>query len=199
MVLVFGFSFPFSASFQGKVVLVSAIQSGFSFGFQFLLKRRGWGIFCLHWHIYANARFGGGFGVPQLSRPWDFVGDLLERKEKWALGPGKHLARNEPQGFFEGFLRWGPLVGNENSAQSFSDRSFWKPLRVVDVRAFGPWMSAPKCLFFQDFDRPDRSFGPGYPRGWPPDVRGISVPKTSSLGWFFVLESWLRSPRPCQV
>ena len=27
-------------------------------------------------------------------------------------------------------------------------------------------MSAPKCLFFKDFDRPDRSFGPGYPREW---------------------------------
>ena len=86
-------------------------------------------------------------------------------------------------------LRWRPffvlsviLIGKENSAQSFSDRSFWKSLRVVDVRAFGSWMSAPKCLFFQDFEFPDRSFGPGYPREWPPDVRGISVPKTSSLG-----------------
>ena len=49
-------------------------------------------------------------------------------------------------------------IGNENSARSFSDR-------VVDVRAFGSWMSAPKCLFFQDSDRLDRSFGPGYPRG----------------------------------
>ena len=58
----------------------------------------------------------------------------------------------------------GQSLGNENSAQSFSDRSFWKSLSVVDVRAFGSWMSAPKCLFFQDFDRPDRSFGSGYPR-----------------------------------
>ena len=41
-----------------------------------------------------------------------------------------------------------PRVGNENSAQSFSDRSFWKSLTVVDVRAFGSWISAPKCLFF---------------------------------------------------
>ena len=39
-----------------------------------------------------------------------------------------------------------PPLGNKNSAQSFSDRSFWKSLRVVDVRAFGSWMSAPKCL-----------------------------------------------------
>ena len=33
-------------------------------------------------------------------------------------------------------------------------------------------MSAPKCLFFfQDFDRPDRSFGPGHPRESPNDPR----------------------------
>ena len=38
-------------------------------------------------------------------------------------------------------------LGNENSAQSFSDRSFWKSLRVVDVRTFGSWISAPECLF----------------------------------------------------
>ena len=57
------------------------------------------------------------------------------------------------------------FLGNENSARSFSDRSLWKSLRVVDVRALGSWISAPKCLFFfQDFKRPDRSFGPGYPR-----------------------------------
>ena len=56
------------------------------------------------------------------------------------------------------------LLGNENSAQSFPDRSFWKSLRVVDVRAFGSWMSTPKCLFSQGFEDPDRSFGPGYPR-----------------------------------
>ena len=35
----------------------------------------------------------------------------------------------------------------KNSAQSFSDRSFWKSLKVVDVRAFASWMSAPKCFF----------------------------------------------------
>ena len=58
------------------------------------------------------------------------------------------------------------ILGQQNSAQRFSDRSFWKSLRlrVVDVRAFGSWMSAPKCLFFQYFEGPDRSFGPGHPR-----------------------------------
>ena len=83
------------------------------------------------------------------------------------------------------------LLGNENSAQSFSDRSFWKSLRVVDVRAFGSWMSAPKCLFSQGLGGPDRSFGPGYPREWPRDVRGISGPKTSSLGCFLVADNCL--------
>ena len=39
-------------------------------------------------------------------------------------------------------------IGNEDSAQSFYDRSFWESLRAVDVRAFGSWISAPKCLFF---------------------------------------------------
>ena len=68
-------------------------------------------------------------------------------------------------------------LGNENSAQSFSDRSFWKSLGVVDVRAFGSWMSAPKCLFFQYFEGPDRSFGPGYPREWPRMSAGYPSPK----------------------
>ena len=40
----------------------------------------------------------------------------------------------------------GIVIWNENSAQSFSDRSFWKSLRVVDVRAFGSWMSAAACF-----------------------------------------------------
>ena len=44
MVLVFGFGFPFSAGFQGKSGF-SFGKSGFSFWFQFLPKRRGWGIF----------------------------------------------------------------------------------------------------------------------------------------------------------
>ena len=74
------------------------------------------------------------------------------------------------------------------SPKYFWPKFFWEPLRVVDVRAFGSWMSAPKCLFFHGFKDPDRSFDPGYPREWPPHVRVISVPKTSSLGWIFVLD-----------
>ena len=60
-------------------------------------------------------------------------------------------------------------------ARSFSDRSFWESLRVVDVRAFGSWISAPKCLFFKDFEHPDRSFGSGYPREWPPPPPRMSA------------------------
>ena len=54
MVLVFGFSFPFSAGFQGQVVLVSGkvvLVFGFSFWFQFLALEEGFGYFCLLWHI----------------------------------------------------------------------------------------------------------------------------------------------------
>ena len=59
----------------------------------------------------------------------------------------------------------------------------------MDVRA--------AMLVFQDFDSPDRSFGPGYPREWPPDVRGMSVPKTSSLGWSVVLDINSRKYQSC--
>ena len=46
-------------------------------------------------------------------------------------------------------------------------------LTEVSGNPLGSWTSAPSvhgcarrdaCFFFQDFDRPDRSFGPGYPR-----------------------------------
>ena len=86
------------------------------------------------------------------------------------------------------FLTPTPL-GNENSARTFSDRSFWKPLRVVDVRAFGSWMSAPKCLFFSRIlTALTEVLGRDIRANDPPDVRGMSVPQTSSLGWFFVLD-----------
>ena len=60
-------------------------------------------------------------------------------------------------------------LGNESSAQSFSDRSFGRSLGVVD--------RVITCLFFQDFDGPARSLGwdirandPGSPRDiWPED------------------------------
>ena len=70
---------------------------------------------------------------------------------------------------------WGE-VGNENSARSSSDRSFFYRPGDMDVRAFGSWMSAPKCLFFfQDFEGLTEVFAPGrppgYPRGRPLDIR----------------------------
>ena len=70
---------------------------------------------------------------------------------------------------------------------------FLNPPEVMDVCAFGSWMSAPKCLFlFQNFD--------GRPKVLPPDVcrirmdvHRISGPKTYSLGCFFVLEKWAQA------
>ena len=45
----------------------------------------------------------------------------------------------------------------------------------MDVRAFGSWTSAPKSLFFQDFEGLTEVFAPGrpqgYPRGRPPDIQ----------------------------
>ena len=85
------------------------------------------------------------------------------------------------------------FLGNENSARSFSDRSFFKTLPgVMDVRAFGSWMSAPKCLFLTGCRGPDRSFCPRTSAGisawtstgYPAPKR----PKTYSLGCFFVPE-----------
>ena len=64
------------------------------------------------------------------------------------------------------------IIGNEKSARSFSDRSFF-----MDVRAGYPFRNA--C--FPGFAGPDRSF-------WR-DVRRDVRPKTSSLGWIlFSLE-----------
>ena len=37
----------------------------------------------------------------------------------------------------------------------------------MDVRAFGSWTSAPKCLFFQDFEGLTEVFAPGRPPGYP--------------------------------
>ena len=60
------------------------------------------------------------------------------------------------------------FVGNKNRARDFSDRSFFKPPGVMDVRAFGLWMSAPTCLFFflQDFEGLTEAFAPGRPPGY---------------------------------
>ena len=60
-------------------------------------------------------------------------------------------------------------IGNEKSARSFSDRSFF-----VDVRAACPCQNA---CFVPGFGGPDRSF-------WP-DVRRDVRPKTSVFGLIF--------------
>ena len=92
--------------------------------------------------------------------------------------------QKSPESTQKGTLQGQPglKIGNENSAQNFSDQSFWKSLRVVDVRAFGSWMSAAKCLFFQDLEGPDRSFGRDIRANDPRMSAEISVPKPSSLG-----------------
>ena len=81
------------------------------------------------------------------------------------------------------------FLGNENSARSFSDRSFFEPpwghgrprLRVMDVRT--------EILVFPGFRGLDRSFCPRTSGGIiRVDVRRMSGPKTYSLGCFFVLE-----------
>ena len=79
---------------------------------------------------------------------------------------------------------WG-LVENEKSAQSFSDRSFWKSLRVVDVRAFGSWMSAPKCLFFQDFEALTEVLGRDIRANDPRMSAGYPSPKNFLCGLIF--------------
>ena len=68
-----------------------------------------------------------------------------------------------PQGWVVTVVSSTVLISNIQP-KAFSDRSLWKSLRVVDVRALGSWISAPKCLLFQDFERPDRSYRPGHPR-----------------------------------
>ena len=81
----------------------------------------------------------------------------------------------------------GSLLGTEIQPEVLlTEVFFFSPPRVVDVRALGSWMSAPKCLFFQDFE--------GLTEVLPDicvDVRGVSGPKTYSLGCFFVPDfSW---------
>ena len=77
---------------------------------------------------------------------------------------------------------WNLVWRRTNWALSFLTEDFWKPLGVVDACAFQSWTYMPKFLFFQGFVGPDWSFDPGHPREWSPDVRGISVTETSSLG-----------------
>ena len=92
-------------------------------------------------------------------------------------------------------------LGNENSARSFSDRSFF----LMDVRAFGSWMSAPKCLFFQDFEGLTEAFAAGG-GVLPPDVRRISArtsagypaPKLTLWAAFSFLKHCSVTPPPPQ-
>ena len=81
------------------------------------------------------------------------------------------------------------FLQSENSAQSFSDRSFWKPLRVVDVRAFGDMDVRAKMLVVPGFRPPWPNFWAGISARMTPGCRGMSRPK-NFLFWadFFVLD-----------
>ena len=78
--------------------------------------------------------------------------------------------------------RFSELFNEQTFSPKFIWPKFWKSLQVVDIRAFGSWMSAPP-----GFEGPDSSFAPAYLRERSPDVRGISAPITFSLGRFSVL------------
>ena len=85
-------------------------------------------------------------------------------------------------------------LGDEKSARSFSARSFFfQPPGVMDVRAFGWWMSTNAC-FFQGFQGLPKILGPGRPHKWARNVRGISGPRTFSLGCSFC-RSWAIIPK----
>ena len=119
------------------------------------------------------------------------------------LGEGRHVgARNGTiclVFLFEPFLtsiRAFLVVRERKFSLKFVwPKFFWpkcfKPPGVMDARAFGSWMSAPKCLFFSRISR-------AWPKRLPPDVcqdirvdvQGISSPKTYSWGCFFVPEQW---------
>ena len=69
--------------------------------------------------------------------------------------------------------------------------SFWRSLGGLPEAFLHPgrprvrvWMSAPKCLFVKFLTRDVRTNDPG-------DVRGISGPKTFSLGCFLILSEFL--------
>ena len=106
---------------------------------------------------------------------------LKQQKKAPCIKFLSRTSQSQCQGYPDVWVLMSQEYRERKFSPKISDRSFWKPLRVVDVRAFGSWMSAPKCLLFQDFQRPDRSFGPGCPREWPPDVRGMSVPNLFGL------------------
>ena len=76
------------------------------------------------------------------------------------------------------------LIRNEELAyQSFLDQSSFEPPPVMDVRAFGSWMSAPTCLFFLGFRGPDRTFEPGRLPGYPPGRLRDVQPVKLKRGW----------------
>ena len=66
----------------------------------------------------------------------------------------------------------------------------------MDVRVFGSWTCAPKCLFFQDFEGLTEVFALDVRQDIRVDVRKISGPKTYSLGCFFIPDTFYWFPQP---
>ena len=77
--------------------------------------------------------------------------------------------------------------GTKIQPEAFLTEVFLNPPGVMDVRAFGSWTSAPKCLFFSRSLRASPKFYPRRPPAYP-RARRISGPNTYSLGCFAVPE-----------
>ena len=76
-------------------------------------------------------------------------------------------------------------LGNENRPEVFLPGVFLHPLGSWTFARSGHGCLGPKCLFFQGSGGLPEAFDPGRPHEWRWDVRGISGPKTLSLGCFF--------------
>ena len=73
----------------------------------------------------------------------------------------------------------------EIQPEVFLTKVFENPPGVMDVRAFGSWMSAPKCLFFQDFEGLTEVFAPGRPPGYPRGRPRHILPQNLLFGLLF--------------
>ena len=78
-------------------------------------------------------------------------------------------------------------LGNKIQPQVFLTEVFLNFPGVMDVSAFGSWKSAPKCLFFQDYEGLTEIFAPGRPPGYPRGrPLGYPAPKLTLWTAFFV-------------
>ena len=87
--------------------------------------------------------------------------EVLQQQAEIGESPNKGIL-NPPQ-ILSNLLKEVLSIGNGKSARRFSAQSFLHPLGVMDVRAFGSWMSTPICFFFQGFEGLPKVFDPGHP------------------------------------